>query len=41
MCSPQLSEECCRKELVQMVSIRTLQLETNEVPPFFGGRKRK
>jgi hypothetical protein len=41
MCSRQLSEECCRKELVQRVNIRILQLETNEVPPFFGGRKRK
>jgi hypothetical protein len=41
MRSRQLSEECCRKELVQRVNIRILQLETNEVPPFFGGRKRK
>ncbi len=41
MCSRQLSAECCRQELVQRVNIRIFQLETNEVPPFFGGRKRK
>jgi hypothetical protein len=40
-CSRQLSGECCRKELLQRVNIRILQLETKEVPPFFGGRKRK
>jgi len=41
MCSRQLSAECCREELAERLRIRIFQLETNEVPPFFGGRKRK
>jgi hypothetical protein len=41
MCARQLSEECCRKELVEAVNIRILQLETKVISPLFGGRKRK
>jgi len=41
LCSRGLSAECCRKELIEAVRIRIFQLETNEIPPFFGGRKRK
>ena len=41
MCSRQLSAECCREELTERLHVRIFQLETNEVPPFFGGRRRK
>jgi hypothetical protein len=41
MCSRQLSEECCRKQLVQSVNIRILQLEVAKGPPCFGERKEK
>jgi hypothetical protein len=41
MCSRQLSAECCRKELAERIRIRVFQLETKEVAPFFGGRRRK
>lgn len=41
MCSRQLSEECCRKELMQRVNIRILQLEVAKGPPCFGEREEK
>ena len=41
LCSRDLSAECCRKELIEAVRIRIFQLETNKIPPFFGGRKKK
>ena len=37
MCSHELSADCCRKDLVEAVRIHIFQLETSEVPPFFGG----
>lgn len=40
-CSRQLSAECCREEIAERIRIRLLQLETKEIPPFFGGHKRK
>jgi hypothetical protein len=39
MCSRQLSAECCREELAERLRIRIFQLETKEVPPFFGGEE--
>jgi hypothetical protein len=42
MCSRQLSEECCRKELMERINVRILQLEVAKGPSVFGeGRKRK
>ena len=41
MCSRQLSEEGCRKELVERIRVRILQLEVNKGPPFFGERREK
>jgi hypothetical protein len=40
-CSPQLSEEGCRKELVERIRVRILQLEVNKGPPVFGERREK
>jgi hypothetical protein len=42
MCSRQLSEEYCRKELVETINIRILQLEVAKRPSIFSeGRKTK
>jgi hypothetical protein len=41
MCSRHLSEECCRKELVERVNVRILQLEVAKGPSCFGGREEK
>jgi len=41
MCSRRLSEEACRKELVERINVRILQLEANKGPPVFGERKKK
>jgi hypothetical protein len=41
MCSRQLSEEGCRKELVEIINVRILQLEVNKGPPVFGERRTK
>jgi hypothetical protein len=42
MCSRQLSEECCRKELVEIINVRILQLEVAKSPSIFSeGRKKK
>jgi len=36
ICERHLAAECCRKELVQIVNIRILQLEVGKEPPCFG-----
>ncbi len=41
MCSRQLSEDACRKELVERINVRILQLEANKGPPVFGAPKKK
>ena len=41
MCSRQLSEECCRKELVEIINVRILQLEIAKSPSVLGARGRK
>jgi len=40
MCSRKLSAEACRQELAERLRIRIFQLETKEVSPFFGKRRR-
>ena len=41
MCERHLAAECCRKELVETVRIRILQLEVAKGPPCFGEQKEK
>jgi hypothetical protein len=41
MCERHLAAECCRKELVDTVRIRILQLEMQKGPPCFGEQKDK
>ncbi len=36
MCSRQLDADCCRRELVETIRIRILQLEVAKGPPCFG-----
>jgi hypothetical protein len=40
-CERHLAADSCRKELVDAVSVRILQLEANRGPPVFGGQKEK
>jgi hypothetical protein len=39
-CERHLSADSCRKELVDAVSVRILQLEASRGPPIFGEQKR-
>jgi len=41
LCSRQLSEGFCRKELVERINVRILQLEVAKGPPVFGERKER
>jgi len=41
MCERHLSADSCRKELVDVVRVRILQLEVQKGPPCFGERKDK
>jgi hypothetical protein len=41
MCERHLAADSCRKELVDAVSVRILQLEANKGPPVFGEQKPK
>jgi len=41
MCERHLAADSCRKELVDAVRVRILQLEVQKGPPFFGERERK
>jgi hypothetical protein len=41
MCSRQLSGEACRKELVERINIRILQLEVEKGPSVFGEKRQK
>jgi hypothetical protein len=41
MCSRKLSEEACRKELVERINVRILQLEVAKLPSIFGEKRQK
>ena len=41
MCSRQLSGEACRKELVERINVRILQLEVAKGPSVFGEKRKK
>jgi hypothetical protein len=41
MCSRQLSEKGCRKELMERIRVRILQLEVAKGPPVFGEQRTK
>ena len=41
MCERHLAADSCRKELVDAVSVRILQLETNKGPSVFGEQKKQ